>query len=78
MLFCMITLFTKFASCLFFTITQSLLGSLSSWTMMDVIGPSRLTYLMDKFVEKYKEGSTSDSSSHSSLQMSRFPIKCCL
>lgn len=53
MMFCVITFFTKFALCLFFTIIQSTLGSFVFFlTLTDCIGPTQPTYLVDKMISK--------------------------
>jgi hypothetical protein len=51
MLFTVITFFQKFALILFFTIIQASIGSFIIFlTMMDCIGPSAPTYLVDRFL----------------------------
>lgn len=55
MLFCVIVFFTKFATILFFTIVQSLVGSFVVFlTLTDCIGPTAPTYWGDELVEKLK------------------------
>ncbi|CAB9509808.1 dispatched homolog 1 [Seminavis robusta] len=49
MLFCIITFFTKFATILFFTIIQSILGSFVVFLVLaDTLGPATPTYMADK------------------------------
>lgn len=61
MLFTVITFFQKFALILFFTVLQASIGSFIIFlTMMDCVGPSNPTYLVDRYLLR-KSSSTEDT-----------------
>jgi 5-methyltetrahydrofolate--homocysteine methyltransferase len=61
MLFCVITFFEKFALILFFTVLQASAGSFIVFlTMVDCIGPSNPTYLVDRLLGRLQEVEATD------------------